>query len=79
MDIQLSFILLLISLCIFLLVRKNIITKKFTDFLINNKGSEIDFLETSELSVLEGAKILNKKYKMGLINSYIVVNSTKVG
>ncbi|MFS9062826.1 hypothetical protein [Streptococcus infantis] len=78
MDIQLAFILLLISLCIFLLVRKNIITKKFTDFLINNKGSEIDFLETSELSVLEGAKILNKKYKIGLINSYIVVNSIKV-
>ena len=78
MDIQLGFILLLISLCIFLLVRKNIITKKFTDFLINNKGSEIDFLETSELSVLEGAKILNKKYKIGLINSYIVVNSIKV-
>ena len=79
MDIQLAFILLLISLCFFLLVRKNIITKKFTDFLINNKGSEIDFLETSELSVLEGAKILNKKYKIGLINSYIVVNSKKVG
>ena len=78
MDIQLAFILLLISLCIFLLVRKNIITKKFTDFLINNKGSEIDFLETSELSVLEGVKILNKKYKIGLINSYIVVNSIKV-
>ena len=78
MDIQLVFILLLVSLCIFLLVRKNIITKKFTDFLINNKGSEIDFLETSELSVLEGAKILNKKYKIGLINSYIVVNSIKV-
>ena len=78
MDIQLAFILLLICLCIFLLVRKNIITKKFTDFLINNKGSEIDFLETSELSVLEGAKILNKKYKIGLINSYIVVNSIKV-
>ena len=78
MDIQLAFILFLISLCIFLLVRKNIITKKFTDFLINNKGSEIDFLETSELSVLEGAKILNKKYKIGLINSYIVVNSIKV-
>ena len=79
MGIQLAFILLLISLCIFLLVRKNMITKKFTDFLINNKGSEIDFLETSELSVLEGAKILNKKYKIGLINSYIVVNSIKVG
>ena len=78
MDIQLAFILLLVSLCIFLLVRKNIITKKFTDFLINNKGSEINFLETSELSVLEGAKILNKKYKIGLINSYIVVNSIKV-
>ena len=78
MDIQLAFISLLISLCIFLLVRKNIITKKFTDFLINNKGPEIDFLETSELSVLECAKILNKKYKIGLINSYIVVNSIKV-
>ena len=46
--------------------------------MINNKGSEINFLETSELSVLEGAKILNKKYKIGLINSYIVVNSIKV-
>ena len=79
MDIQLGFILLLISLCIFLLVRKNIITKKFTDFLINNKGPELDFLESSDFSVLECAKILNKKYKIGLINSYIVVNSLKVG
>ena len=78
MDIQLGFILLLISLCIFLLVRKNIITKKFTEFLIKNRCPELDFLETSELSVLEGAKILNKKYKIGLINSYIVVNSIKV-
>ena len=78
MDIQLAFILLLISLCIFLLVRKNIITKKFTDFLINNKEPEIDFIESGDLSVLECAKILNKKYKIGLINSYIVVNSIKV-
>lgn len=52
MDIQLAFILLLVSLCIFLLVRKNIITKKFTDFLINNKGPEIDFIEYGDLSVL---------------------------
>ncbi len=79
MDIQLTFILLLICLCFFLLVRKNIITKKFTDFLINNKGPELDFLESSDFSVLECAKILNKKYKIGLINSYIVVNSLKVG
>ena len=78
MDIQLVFILLLISLCFFLLGRKNIITKKFTDFLINNKGPELDFLESSDVSVLECAKILNKKYKIGLINSYIVVNSIKV-
>ena len=77
MDIQLAFILLLVSLCIFLLVRKNIITKKFTDFLINNKGSEINFLETSELSVLEGAKILNKKYRIGIVNAYIIVCSIK--
>ena len=60
------------------MVRKNIITKKFTDFLINNKGPELDFLESSDVSVLECAKILNKKYKIGLINSYIVVNSIKV-
>jgi len=78
MFIQLTFILLLISLCFFLLVRKNIITKKFTEFLIKNRGPEIDFIETSELSVLECAKILNKKYQIGLINSYIVVNSIKV-
>lgn len=78
MDIQLVFILLLISLCFFLLIRKNIITKKFTDFLINNKGPELDFLKSGDLSVLECAKILNKKYKIGLINSYIVVNSIKI-
>ena len=77
MDIQLVFILLLVSLCIFLLVRKNIITKQFTDFLINNKGPEIDFLETSELSVLECAKILNKKYRIGIVNAYIIVCSIK--
>ena len=71
MDIQLAFILLLISLCIFLLVRKNIITKKFTDFLINNKGPEIDFIESGDLSVLECAKILNKKYRIGIVNAYI--------
>ena len=73
MDIQLAFILLLISLCIFLLVRKNIITKKFTDFLINNKGPEIDFIESGDLSVLECAKILNKKYRIGIVNAYIIV------
>ncbi len=78
MDIQLIFILLLISLCFFLSVRKNIITKKFTVFLINNRDPEIDFLESSEFSVLQCAKILNKKYKIGLINSYIVANSIKV-
>ena len=78
MGIQLAFILLLISFCIFLLVRKNMITKKFMDFLTNNNGPELDFLESSDLSVLECAKILNKKYQIGLINSYIVVNSIKV-
>lgn len=77
MDIQLAFILLLISLCIFLLVRKNIITKKFTDFLINNKGPELDFLESSDFGVLECAKILNKKYRIGIVNSYIIVCSIK--
>lgn len=77
MDIQLAFILLLISLCIFLLVRKNIITKKFTDFLINNKGPEIDFIESGDLSVLECAKILNKKYGIGIVNAYIIVCSIK--
>mgnify|MGYP000984113910 CR=1 FL=1 len=79
MDIQLAFNLLLISLCFFLLVRMNIITKKFMEILIKNRGPEMDFLESNELSVLECAKILNKKYKIGLINSYIVVNSIKVG
>lgn len=52
--------------------------KKFTDFLISNRGQEINFIESGDLSVLECAKILNKKYKIGLINSYIVVNSIKV-
>lgn len=79
MDIQLAFNLLLISLCFFLLVRMNIITKKFMGILIKNRGPEMDFLESNEFSVLECAKILNKKYKIGLINSYIVVNSIKVG
>lgn len=49
------------------------------EILIKNRGPEMDFLESNELSVLECAKILNKKYKIGLINSYIVVNSIKVG
>ncbi len=77
MDIQLVFILLLISLCFFLLVRKDIITKKFTDFLINNTGPELDFLESSDFSVLECAKILNKKYRIGIVNAYIIVCSIK--
>ncbi|WP_314413379.1 hypothetical protein [uncultured Streptococcus sp.] len=78
MEIQLLFILLLISFSIFLLIRKSVMAKKFTDFLISNRGQEINFIESGDLSVLECAKILNKKYKIGLINSYIVVNSIKV-
>ena len=66
MDIQLAFILLLISLCFFLLVRKNIITKKFTDFLINNKGPEIDFIESGDLSVLPGVVLMIAMSATGL-------------
>lgn len=77
MGIQLAFILLLISLCIFLLVRKNIITKKFTDFILNNRSPELDFLESSDFSVLGCAKMLNKKYEIGLVNAYIIACSIK--
>ena len=44
---------------------------------MGNKGLEIDFIEFGDLSVLECAKILNKKYRIGIVNAYIIVCSIK--
>ena len=34
----------------------------------------IDFINNKELSFYESVKLLNKKYKIGLVNAYSVVN-----
>lgn len=42
--------------------------------IIDNGGYEIDFIKNKEISFYESVKLLNKKYKIGLVNSFTVVN-----
>ena len=71
---------IMILVCILLLsiIKLEYLKRLLTRFIVDNRSSELSFIESSDFSVLECAKILNKKYKIGLINSYIVVNSIKI-
>lgn len=72
-------LIVILSICLFvLLIKKARINNRFAQYIINNRGTEIEFVNNEDISSIESAKILNKKYKIGFINSYIVVNSIRV-
>lgn len=69
---------MLVAVLFLSIIKLENLKSKLAKLIVDNRSSELFFIESSDLSVLECAKILNKKYKIGLINSYIVVNSIKV-
>ena len=74
-------IMVIIFLCLLLLIRsikKVRINKIFTQYIIENVGNEIDMINNKDKTFYESIKLLNKKYKIGMINSYIVVSTLKV-
>ncbi|MDU6318327.1 hypothetical protein [Streptococcus mitis] len=74
-------IMVIIFLCLLLLIlsiKKVRINNIFTQYIIENGGSEIDIINNKDKTFYESIKVLNKKYKIGMINSYIVVSALKV-
>lgn len=74
-------IMVIIFLCLFLLIlsiKKARINNIFTQYIIENGGNEIDIINNKDKTFYESIKLLNKKYKIGMINSYIVVSALKV-
>ena len=69
---------MLVCLLLVPIIKLEYLKRLLTRYIVDNRSSELSFIESSDFSVLECAKILNKKYQIGLINSYIVVNSIKV-
>ena len=77
MIFQTYLIILLIFLVIYLLWKKYIIKNKFTQYIIDNGGKAVDSIKNNEGSFYDSAKLLNKRYKIGLLNAYTVVNLLK--
>lgn len=77
MNFQTHLIILLIFLVIYLLWKKYIIKNKFTQYIIDNDGKEIDFIKKNEGSLSDTIKMINKRYKIGILNAYTIVNLTK--
>ena len=74
-------IMVIIFLCLLLLIlsiKKVRINNIFTQYIIENVGNEIDMINNKDKTFYESIKLLNKKYKSGMINSYIVVSALKV-
>lgn len=74
-------IMVIIFLCLLLLIlsiKKVRINNIFTQYIIENVGNEIDIINNKDKTFYESIKLLNKKYKIGMINSYIVVSTLKV-
>lgn len=69
---------MLVCLLFVSILKLEYLKRQLARYIVDNRSSELSFIASGDLSVLECAKILNKKYKIGLINSYIVVNSIKV-
>ena len=74
MDFQIYLIVLLIILVIYLLRKKFIIKNKFTQYIIDNGEKEVASIKNNEDSFYNSAKLLNKRYKIGLLNAYTIVN-----
>ena len=71
-------IMVIIFLCLLLLIlsiKKVRINNIFTQYIIENVGNEIDMINNKDKTFYESIKLLNKKYKIGMINSYIVVSA----
>ena len=69
---------ILVCLLLVSILKLEYLKRQLARYIVDNRSSELSFIASGDLSVLECAKILNKKYKIGLINSYIVANSIKV-
>lgn len=74
MDLQVILSIVLVFGMIYFVVRRYIIASKFADYMIKNGGEEIEFIKENKLSFSECVKLINKKYKIGLVNSFSVVN-----
>ena len=74
MDFQIYLIVLLFILVIYLLRKKFIIKNKFTQYIIDNGEKEVVSIKNNEDSFYNSAKLLNKRYKIGLLNAYTIVN-----
>lgn len=74
MDFQIYLIVLLIILVIYVLRKKFIIKNKFTQYIIDNGEKEVASIKNNEDSFYSSAKLLNKRYKIGLLNAYTIVN-----
>lgn len=74
MDLQVILNIVLVFGMIYFVVRRYIIASKFADYMIKNGGEEIEFIKDNKLSFSECVKLINKKYKIGLVNSFSVVN-----
>ena len=74
MNLQVMLNIVLVLGLIYLVVRRYIIASKFADYMIKNGGEEIEFIKENKLSFSECVKLINKKYKIGLVNSFSVVN-----
>ena len=73
MDLQVILNIVLVFGMIYFVVRRYIIASKFADYMIKNGGEEIEFIKENKLSFSECVKLINKKYKIGLVNSFSVV------
>ena len=74
MDLQVILNIVLVFGMIYFVVKRYIIASKFADYMIKNGGEEIEFIKENKLSFSECVKLINKKYKIGLVNSFSVVN-----
>ena len=74
MDLQVILNIVLVFGMIYLVVRRYIIASKFADYMIKNGGEDIEFIKENKLSFSDCVKLLNKKYKIGLVNAFSVVN-----
>lgn len=74
MDLQVILNIVLFFGMIYFVVRRYIIASKFADYMIKNGGEEIEFIKENKLSFSECVKLINKKYNIGLVNSFSVVN-----
>lgn len=74
MNLQVILNIVLIIGMIYFVVRRYIIASKFAGYMIKNGGEEIEFIKENKLSFSECVKLINKKYKIGIVNAFSVVN-----